>query len=152
VPTASDERKTTMERQFAELDIPYPVHYLEAKILDKEAVGYVPETMSLIDKRTVLSTRSHIRAIELAGRDSSPEFSLIMEDDVAIHKEDFKRVLNEIVKNYEKYVSGHLERRTFRPTGISNGQFCEAKPSETADIVYDTLAKDCRNEMTGGLM
>jgi hypothetical protein len=38
-----------------------------------------------------------------------------------------------------------------RPTGIWNGQFCEAKPSETADILNDTLAKDCRNEMTGGL-
>jgi len=107
VVTASDDRKATMERQFAELDIPYPVHYLEAKILDKEAVGYVPETMSLIDKRTVLSTRSHIRAIELAGRDSSPEFSLIMEDDVAIHKTDFKRVLNEIMENHGKYVTGN---------------------------------------------
>jgi hypothetical protein len=107
VVTASDERKATMERQIAELDIPYPVHYLEAKILDKEAVGYVPETMSLINKRIVLSTRSHIRAIELAGRDSSPEFSLIMEDDVAIHKADFKRILNEIIENHKKYVSGH---------------------------------------------
>ena len=32
MPTASDERKATMERQFAELDIPYPVHYLAGKI------------------------------------------------------------------------------------------------------------------------
>jgi hypothetical protein len=31
VVTASDERKATMERQFAELDIPYPVHYLAGK-------------------------------------------------------------------------------------------------------------------------
>jgi len=35
---------------------------------------------------------------------------------------------------------------TFRPTGISNGQFCEALPRKTAYILYDS-----GNEMTGGL-
>jgi hypothetical protein len=35
--------------------------------------------------------------------------------------------------------------------GISNGHFCEALPNESALILYDTLAKDCWNEMTGGL-
>jgi len=107
VVSACDKRKAILEQQFKELDISYPIRYLEAKVLDAELPDYVPDSATDAERRMILSTRSHIRAVELAGLDESPEFSLIIEDDIALHKTEFKSTLTNIVETYDTKVAPH---------------------------------------------
>lgn len=107
VVSASDSRKRILEQQFRDLDISCPIHYLEAKILDIEQPDYVSSSATTIERRSILSTRSHIRAVEMAGLDTSPEFSLIVEDDIAIHKTDFTSILTQVIEQYDRLVSPH---------------------------------------------
>ena len=107
VVSACDKRKAILEQQFKELEIPFPIRYLEAKVLDAEAPGYVPEGVTTIERRSILSTRSHIRALEIAGQDTSPAFTLILEDDVALHTTEFKTTLLRIMETYDTIVAPH---------------------------------------------
>lgn len=109
VVSASESRKALLVQQFAELGIDCPIRYLEAKVLDAEAPEYVPSSASVIDRRIILSTRTHIRAVEIAGLDSSPDFSLIVEDDIALHRADFKKTLTHIPHNYDSLVARHSD-------------------------------------------
>lgn len=108
VVSGSEERKQRLHQQFSELEIDCPIHYLEAKVLDVEASNdYVPSNATLIERRTILSTRSHICAIEFAGKESSPEFTLILEDDVALHKTEFKSKLIELLNTFDTLIKPH---------------------------------------------
>ncbi len=64
-------------------------------------------TATIIERRTILSTRSHICAIEFAGKETSPEFTLILEDDVALHKTEIKSILSEILNKFDILVKPH---------------------------------------------
>jgi len=107
VVSASETRKAILQQQFKELAIPYPIVYLEAKTLDAEAPDYAAGAMTDVERRSIYSTRSHIRAVELAGLPTSPPFSLILEDDVALHKTEFVPVLTQILDSYAKCVEPH---------------------------------------------
>jgi len=107
VVTASETRKAILQQQFRELNVPYPIHYLEAKTLDAQAPDYAPTTATDVERRSIYSTRSHIRAVELAGLPTSPPFSLILEDDVAFHATEFVAVLTQILDSYDTCVEPH---------------------------------------------
>jgi GR25 family glycosyltransferase involved in LPS biosynthesis len=107
VVSACDKRKAILEQQFKALEIPFPIQYLEAKTLDAEAAGYVPDNVTTVERRSILSTRSHIRAVEIAGHETSPLFTLIMEDDVALHTTEFKATILRIMETYDTTVAPH---------------------------------------------
>jgi GR25 family glycosyltransferase involved in LPS biosynthesis len=113
VVSASEKRKQTLEKQFLELNITCPIHYIDGKALDMYGgdeyidQSLFSEPISLIDRRTILSTRSHIHAVELASMDTSPEFTLIVEDDIAIHKTKFKSTLIEIISKFDTLITPH---------------------------------------------
>jgi hypothetical protein len=113
VVSASEKRKQKLEQQFSELDITCRIHYVDGKALDMNGgdeyidKSLFSEPITMIDRRTILSTRSHIHAVELASLDTSPEFTLIVEDDIAIHKTEFKSTLIEIVSKFDTLISPH---------------------------------------------
>ena len=63
-----------------------------------------PECYKLNDeynKRVMCVVRSHMKAIEIAGLDTSSEFSIILEDDVTFHKELFIDIIEELITNWD---------------------------------------------------
>jgi len=107
VVTASDSRKAIMEQQFRDLKISYPIQYLEGNILDAEATDYCGSNVTPEQRRCIYSTRTHILALERAGLDTSPPFTLIVEDDIAIHKTEFISLLSDILAKYDSLVTPH---------------------------------------------
>ena len=159
IVSGSEERKQRLQQQFSELKIECPIYYLEAKILDVEAGDdYVPSNATLIERRTILSTRSHICAIELAGKETSPEFTLILEDDVALHKTEFKSTLADIVNNFDTLVKPHsnvlslgwipiynysnyVERKSDYPLGDKHKLLLVLTPGTQAYLIKKDVAK-----------
>ena len=88
--TATQERKDKLLQQLQELKIPFAFYFLEAsKIPDSESWIFLPGATDEYQKRQMCCTRSHFRAIEYASRDTSADFSIIIEDDAAFHKTEF---------------------------------------------------------------
>jgi len=93
-----EERRRLIEQQFKEL-IPFPVHYLKASTPDT-IPDYFPATVPLVTKSRISGGHSHLRAMQYAGLDSSPELSVIFEDDVALHKTSFVSAVKELATNW----------------------------------------------------
>lgn len=150
VVSASEKRKQKLEQQFSELDITCRIHYVDGKALDMNGgdeyidKSLFSEPISLIERRTILSTRSHIHAIELASKDSSPEFTLIVEDDIAIHKTEFKSTLIEIVSKFDTLISPHSHTLSLGWIPCNNYSFykdCDTK--YTLNEKYKVLLRFC---------
>ena len=63
-----------------------------------------PEYYKLNDdynKRVMCVVRSHMKAIEIAGLDTSSEFSIILEDDVTFYKDKFIDIIEELITNWD---------------------------------------------------
>lgn len=110
VIVASTERKQIIESQFKQLDIDISnktqIHYLEASVIANSQDYFSPTERFSTDQLKILCcARSHLRAIEHALCDNSPEFSIILEDDAAIHKTKFIRTINEIIDKWDKICS-----------------------------------------------
>ena len=95
------ERQRCMERQIKNLGITFPVHYLEASVPENTG-SYFPQNTSLRDKRHMCCARSHNRAVQYASQDSSADFTVIIEDDVGIHKTDFIRTVKELASRWSE--------------------------------------------------
>jgi GR25 family glycosyltransferase involved in LPS biosynthesis len=102
VIVASSERKQIIESQFKELDIASEqIHYLDASVIANSQDYLSPTERFTTDQLKVMCcTRSHLRAIDYALRENSPEFSVILEDDVAMHKTKFISTINHIVDRW----------------------------------------------------
>lgn len=106
VITLNDERKRLIEQQFEELGIPFPVHYLSAST-PQTSQSYISKSFALDEKmkKIMCCDRSHLRAVQYAGQESSPEFSIIFEDDVALHTKLFTKGVQELLENWESFAN-----------------------------------------------
>jgi GR25 family glycosyltransferase involved in LPS biosynthesis len=100
--STSVERKNKIIEQFNELNIHAQLICFENPSIVTNSTDYFPENIFESDKNIVCCTRDHIRALELSTKDESPEFSIIIEDDVAFHKTKFIDGINEIMNNWAK--------------------------------------------------
>ena len=103
VITCSSVRKKQMEHQFKTLKIDAPITFLDGWT-PVSCHDYLPNDVPLETKRHICCTRSHISALEIASK-SEFDFSIIMEDDAAIHKIKFATAVNEIIEKWDTLVS-----------------------------------------------
>jgi GR25 family glycosyltransferase involved in LPS biosynthesis len=96
----SEERKASQIKQLKELQIPFAVFFLDAS-MPENTQSYLPLTKSDYEKRHICISRSHVRAIEHASLDTSPDISIIMEDDAAFHKDFFVEGVKEILEQWD---------------------------------------------------
>ena len=99
VITISKARRTLLEKQFQELAIPFTVNYMEASSPDNSIV-YLPPNCTDRQARNICCSRSHLRAIQAAANPDAPEFTIIMEDDIALHKILFTPLVIELLENW----------------------------------------------------
>lgn len=126
----NEERKQALIRQLQELDIPFAVYFLKAS-LPENTQDYLPQDETEYQKRHICISRSHIRAIEHASLDSSPDLSIIMEDDAAFHKEYFVPAVLEILEKWDTllYKNEHMLSLGWVP--MHNYKYYEIKQEPT---------------------
>lgn len=95
------ERQRRMKRQIKNLGITFPVYYMEASVPENTG-SYFPHNTSARDKQHMCCARSHNHAIHLAGQDLSADFTVILEDDVGIHKTEFVRTVKELASRWSE--------------------------------------------------
>ena len=100
----SEDRKRRQIQQLKDLQIPFPVYFLEASTPENSA-SYLPVNNDTPkEKRILCCARSHIRAIEHASRDTSPDLSIILEDDAALHKNQFVPLILNFAAHWDTLV------------------------------------------------
>lgn len=80
-----------------------PVYYLDATTplnITDFMKNYI-DKFSDLELKIISCTKSHLRALEYALQDNSPEYSIILEDDVTFYKENFSEIINELLINWE---------------------------------------------------
>jgi hypothetical protein len=106
VISVSEERKRNLETQFAELGINTPLLFLPTPSLISNSQSYLPSHVQDTNKQKIICcSRDHLRAIALACNDTSPEFSVIFEDDIALHKTQFIHGIEEIMANWDTWIA-----------------------------------------------
>jgi GR25 family glycosyltransferase involved in LPS biosynthesis len=101
VISLNEDRRRRIEQQFKELNVPFPIHYLQASTPDTSQ-SYINKNKQSPDIiKHMCCDLSHLRAIEYAGLDSSPEYSVIFEDDVALHKTAFIDAVKELATHWD---------------------------------------------------
>ena len=106
VISVSEERKSFLLKQFSDLGIRAPLHFIQNPSLVSNSEDYLPSTIN--DKNTLkilCCSRDHLRAIQQACNDDAPEFSIICEDDIAIHKTQFINGIHEIIENWDTWIA-----------------------------------------------
>lgn len=100
VISLNKERKERIESQFQSLNI-QDVYYMDAATIENSK-DYLPETgYTEIEKKTICCARSHLFCLEYACLQSSPEYTIILEDDVALHKTQLINAIEEIVRRWD---------------------------------------------------
>jgi GR25 family glycosyltransferase involved in LPS biosynthesis len=102
VISACDERRHKMIKQCNEFNILNQTIFLDNPSTIGNSESYFPINETMINKKVMCCARSHLRALELASKDESPDFTIILEDDVAFHKTKFVDGINEIINNWDK--------------------------------------------------
>jgi hypothetical protein len=106
VISVSDERKRILEKQFADLEIKVPLQFLESPSLISNSQDYLPKDITNSNiLKIICCSRDHLRAIEIASKEDSPEFTVICEDDIAVHKTQFENGINEIITNWDTHIA-----------------------------------------------
>ena len=109
VISANEERKLYMTNQFKEISMPYPVVFLEASTPATTKDYFIGTDFDSKKQKMYCCAKSHCRAIEYAGLDTSPEFSIIVEDDVALHKTKFLPVVEELRLGWGKIIPSYVD-------------------------------------------
>jgi hypothetical protein len=109
VISANEERKQYMMKQFKELSVPYPVFFLEASTPATSKDYFLGTNYDSKNQKNYCCSKSHCRAIEYAGLDTSPEYSIIVEDDVALHKTKFLPVVEELRLGWRKIIPNNVD-------------------------------------------
>ena len=102
VISACHERRHKMIKQCNEFNILNQTIFLENPSTIGNSESYFPINETMENKKVMCCARSHLRALELASKDESPDFTIILEDDVAFHKTKFVDGINEIINNWNK--------------------------------------------------
>lgn len=136
--TGSEKRKALMLQQFMELNIPFPVYFLQAS-LPENSTSYLPSECSDVEKRTMCCALSHFRAIEQAAFETSPDVTIIMEDDAALHKEKFVPTVLELLRGWETLIPNDSHMVSLGWTPMKNYSFYEeAKSDKTINCLKDS--------------
>jgi hypothetical protein len=104
VISISEERKKLIEEQFKYLKKECKVIYMEACI-PSNSEEYLKDISKEDDKKKACCVKSHSKALEIASNDSSTDFSIILEDDVAFHKSQFLNVIEEFIEDWDTKVA-----------------------------------------------
>jgi len=79
------------------------IHYLDAttplnitNFMKNDINNY-----SELDLKIISCSKSHLRALEYAIQDDSPEYSIILEDDITFYKNNFSEIINELLIKWE---------------------------------------------------
>jgi len=105
VINADPKRRELLNEQFSELKIPYPIQYVKT-YTPENSKDYLPEPTTIGIRPTMKElccARSHFGAIEVAANDTSPTFTVILEDDVALHRTLFVPYLNYLKENWKNF-------------------------------------------------
>ena len=73
---------------------------------DNNFLENIKNNFNILEKKTISCAKSHFNAIAYALRDESPEYSIILEDDVTFLKDNFSELVEEIIEkvdNNSKY-------------------------------------------------
>lgn len=94
-------RRKLLDEQFTELKIPYPIKYVKT-YTPENSKDYLPEPTTTVKPsvKELCCARSHFSAIQVAADDTSPTFSVILEDDVALHRTLFVPYLNYLKEHW----------------------------------------------------
>jgi hypothetical protein len=106
VISISDERKKNIEKQFSDLEIKTLLTFLESPSTIANSSDYLPKHVN--DRNILIQIcvgLSHLRALEAACKPDAPEFSVICEDDVALHKTQFINGIEEIISNWDTHIA-----------------------------------------------
>jgi GR25 family glycosyltransferase involved in LPS biosynthesis len=106
VISISNERKMSVIQQFKDLCIDKPLQFLENPATLLNSQDYFPNDLK--DEylmKVVCCARSHLRAIEYACREDASEYSVICEDDIAVHKTQFINGIEEIISTWDTCIS-----------------------------------------------
>lgn len=109
VISANEERKQYIIKQFKDLSVPYPIHFLAASTPANSQEYFNGSDCDDRSKKNICCSRSHCRAIEYAGLSSSPEYSIIVEDDIALHKTKFLPVVEELRLEWDNKIPSKVE-------------------------------------------
>lgn len=105
VISACEKRKQKMIEIFQEMDVSDNlIYYLEASTPENSQEYLIDTSYQYIKNNVtkyICCAKSHFRAIEYAAKDESPEYSIIVEDDVAFHKTDFFKIIHEIISSWD---------------------------------------------------
>lgn len=102
VISACENRKKKMAARFQQLGVPDErVHYLDAST-PQNSEEYFEDAATMTEhmKKINCCAKSHYRALEHATREDAPEYSIIVEDDAAFHRQNFIKVVDEIILNW----------------------------------------------------
>jgi hypothetical protein len=106
VISVSDERKEFLKKQFSDLEIHAPLYFLHDVSLISNSQSYLPDSITDKNKlKIICCSRDHLRAIEYACNETSPEFSIICEDDIALHKTQLVNGIEEIIANWDTMIA-----------------------------------------------
>ena len=89
-----------------ELDLPFPIVYMEASI-PANSQDWLPPNIVDWFQRILCCTRSHIRALELSQKADAPLYTIVLEDDVALH-ESFCDIVTNLLQAWDASVIGDM--------------------------------------------
>lgn len=102
---ATEERKLFQQKQIADLQLPWPVHYFQAHTRATLSI-YKDESNYEEDDGTLCCMRSHASALRwFANNKGDSTHVLILEDDAVLLKEGFVDALNQLISTWNKHTS-----------------------------------------------
>lgn len=107
VINADPTRRPNMERQFKELGITFPIKYPDT-FTPENSKDYLPESHPYLKLSELCCSRSHYHAIEIASRDISPRWTIVIEDDAALHKTAFLPFVRQLMNQWDTLSSDNF--------------------------------------------
>lgn len=105
VISIDSERKQHMLRQFVDAGISEQcVTFISPATIENQKHWFPTGTPDLIKAR-LCCAQSHLFSLEFASLSSSPDYSIVLEDDVAFHKTQFKNTIEEIIERWDEIVA-----------------------------------------------
>jgi hypothetical protein len=105
VVSISTERKHELERQIKKLRLRNHVNIIYINAATPENSKQYLEGADKSSYNEICCALSHFYCLEMACLQSSPEFTLVLEDDVSFHKTDFLNVIYELIENWDTLVT-----------------------------------------------
>jgi len=132
VLSVSEKRQALIHKQFKELNIQIPYSILIG-FTPQNSAEYLSPELTPLQKGHVCCARGHIKAIKQAADDLSPDFTIIMEDDAALHITKFEQAVNEIAQRWDNLMPSDSHMLSIGWLPHNNYLLCvEALPSDNS--------------------